>query len=595
MNETETIPGRRPLAARWLLAGIAAVAAFLYAWAINRDPLQSYYTAAVFSMSHSWHDFLFGALDPAGTITLDKLPGAFWVQALSVRAFGPHIWAIVLPQVIEGVLTVFVLYRPVTRLAGRRAGLVAALVFAVSPATVALNRGNISDTLLILLLVLAANSVIAAVQTGRTRSLVLAGLWVGLAFQAKMLQSWLVLPAFVVAVLLSAPGSMWRRVRQSAILLVVAVAVSLSWITAVSLVPAGDRPYVDGSGNDSLFAQVFVYNGFGRYTDQNPIQTLQRQAPANVQPTLPAPAGPARLFSGNLGRDAGWLLPLALFVAIVGIVARRRQPRGDPLRLGFVLWGLWLVVLAATFSTIAVLNAYYLAALTPAIAAILGTGVAVFRTGERAVRIMLPIAVLLTVIYAVVLIPARGTDVAGWMRPVVLGVGLVAVAAGLVAVFARRAFGVSVALALVAVLLAPSIAAAELTAHVRYAEDVPFEPADVTARVDEGRLLAAAIERALPYLRRYQAGAPDLIATQTAVIASLYIDASGQEVLPIGGVTGTMPSPTLDELRSDIRAGQFHMVLAYSLADPRIRWISQHCRDISDSAALVYYCQPSDG
>ena len=54
-------------------------------------------------MSESWHDFIFGAFDPAGTVTVDKLPGALWMQALSLRVFGFHIWALVLPQVIEGV------------------------------------------------------------------------------------------------------------------------------------------------------------------------------------------------------------------------------------------------------------------------------------------------------------------------------------------------------------------------------------------------------------------------------------------------------------------------------------------------------------
>ena len=114
-------------------------------------------------MSMSWHNFIFGAFDPAGTITVDKLPGALWIQALSVRAFGLHTWAIILPQVIEGILTVLVLYRAVTRLAGPTADLIAALVLAVSPATVALDRENISDSLLILLLVLAANAVSGAI------------------------------------------------------------------------------------------------------------------------------------------------------------------------------------------------------------------------------------------------------------------------------------------------------------------------------------------------------------------------------------------------------------------------------------------------
>ena len=149
---------------------IAALAGLSYAWELGRDPLEPYYAAAVRSMSGSWHDFIFGAFDPAGTITLDKLPGAFWVQALSVRAFGYSTWAMVLPQVVEGVVTVLVLYRAVTRLAGPAAGLIAAFVLAASPAVVALDRGNISDSLMILLLVLAADEWIAAHRRNVTKS-----------------------------------------------------------------------------------------------------------------------------------------------------------------------------------------------------------------------------------------------------------------------------------------------------------------------------------------------------------------------------------------------------------------------------------------
>ena len=197
-------PAREPAARRgdmaWRLRSavlvVAALAGLSYAWALAADPLEPYYAAAVRSMSMSWHNFIYGAFDPAGTITLDKLPGAFWIQALAVRAFGVHSWVIVAPQAVEGVLTVLVLYRAVQRLAGPAAGLIAAAVIAVSPATVALNRGNISDSLMILLLVLAADAVSAAITSGSWRRLLLAGLWVGFAFQAKMIEAWLVLPAF---------------------------------------------------------------------------------------------------------------------------------------------------------------------------------------------------------------------------------------------------------------------------------------------------------------------------------------------------------------------------------------------------------------
>jgi 4-amino-4-deoxy-L-arabinose transferase-like glycosyltransferase len=151
-------PPDQPTWARPALLAIAAVATFTYAWGIGNVNLEPFYGAAARSMSMSWHDFIFGAVDPWGTVSVDKLPGALWVQALSLRIFGFHLWAIVLPQVVEGALTVLVLYRTVRRLAGSGAALMAAAVMAISPATTLLDRGNISDSLLILLLVLAADA-----------------------------------------------------------------------------------------------------------------------------------------------------------------------------------------------------------------------------------------------------------------------------------------------------------------------------------------------------------------------------------------------------------------------------------------------------
>ncbi len=417
---------------RLALTVIAALAGLLYAWALGQDTLEYYYAAADRSMSMSWHDFVFGAFDPAGTITVDKLPGALWIQALSVRAFGLHTWAIILPQIIEGILTVLVLYRAVRRLAGPAAGLIAALVLAVSPATVALNRENISDSLLILLLVLAADAVSGAIaglaaggagrdatlaaskpdgpspggaggdhlvageragparrsagagsgrlgdraarvrRPGRTSGrLILAGLWVGLAFQAKEIEAWMVLPALGLAYLLSGTGPVLRRAGQLAVAAVVLALVSVSWMTAVSLVPAANRPYVDGSHDNSVFEQVFAYNASGRFGDQTPLQIRAAQLdPGAAVPVPPRTAG--RLLRGGLGLDSGWLIPAAAAVAAWGIASRRRQPAGDPLRACFILWGGWLLTFFAVFSMITTLWPYYTAALSPSAAAIIG-------------------------------------------------------------------------------------------------------------------------------------------------------------------------------------------------------------------------------
>jgi 4-amino-4-deoxy-L-arabinose transferase-like glycosyltransferase len=245
-------PGQ-PAWARPLLLLIAAVAAWSYAWRASRPVnIEIYHAAAARSMTTGMSRFFFGAFDPAGTVTAGKLPGALWLQAVSVGVFGPRNWALVLPQVIEGALTVLVLYRAVRRLAGPPSGLIAAGLLAISPATVALDRGNVSDTLMILLAVLAADSVIAATSTGRMRPLLLAGVWGGLAFQATMLQAWLMLPALAGCYLLAAPGGWLQRARRCGAMTLLAVVISLSWMSLVTIWPAGSHrgdgslPILDG-------------------------------------------------------------------------------------------------------------------------------------------------------------------------------------------------------------------------------------------------------------------------------------------------------------------------------------------------------------
>jgi 4-amino-4-deoxy-L-arabinose transferase-like glycosyltransferase len=594
--------GESPWPQRLALIAIAGLAGLSYAWALNRDPLEPYYAASVRSMSMSWHDFLFGAFDPAGTITLDKLPGAFWVQALAVRAFGVHTWAIVLPQVVEGVLTVLVLYRAVARLAGPMAGLIAAGVVAVSPATVALNRGNISDTLMILLVVLAADAVTSALVHGRQGLLVVAGIWVGLAFQAKMIEAWMLLPAFGLVYLLCGPGSTARRVRQLLVAAAVAAVVSLSWMTAVSLVPASHRPYVDGSHNDSVYEQVFVYNGFGRFGDQTPLQLLAGQSLGlGLNQKIP-PAAPNRLLRGDFGLDTGWLLPAGLVVALGGIVSRRGRPRGDPLRACFVLWGVWLATLVAVFSWTTTINSYYTAALTPAIAALLGAGATAVWSAQRsgwARRVGLALLVAGTVGYGAWLVDGAGAPAPGWLLPAVIAVGVVALGTS-VASLAWRSdalLGVALAGGLIAGVLAPAVASAQLVAQSKGAFDTPFESAQDAAFVDRVFVdTPAQIVPLIPRLESLQNGAPYLLATQTSAVASVFIYASGLEALPLGGFTGTIPSPTLAQLQADIRHGLFHLVLAASSHDPRLRWIASHCLKAGRAASGLrnYYCMPAD-
>jgi 4-amino-4-deoxy-L-arabinose transferase-like glycosyltransferase len=590
-------PEDQPPWARPALLGIAALAGLAYAWGMNGAALEAFYGAAARSMSTSWHNFFFGAFDPAGTVSVDKLPGALWPQALSLRVFGFHTWAIVLPQVIEGVLTVLVLYRAVRRLAGPLAGIVAAAVVATSPVTVALNRGNVADSLLILLIVLAADATCSALMSGRLRSLLLAGVWVGLAFQAKMTVAWLVLPALAAAYLLAAPPRLRARLGHVALAGAMTVVVSLSWMTVVSLVPAHERPYVDGTQNDSVFSQTFDYNGIARLRRGSdvfagaghPAAFLVRLSQASTGPIHSIQPSWHRLLSGPFGRDDGWLLPAALIAAIGVLVERRGASRRDPLRAAVVLWGLWLIVLAAFFSASGYPNSYYVAALSPAIGALCGTGVAVAwrRRAELAVQACLAGALIASVGYGIYLL-GGGSGVPGWLIPVAACAG---VAGTLALATARRAGGISaptgrvVALVLTCALLLPGVASALMVIRGLGPFAAPYEPSSATVSRAEARRKRTLDEQIVEQLSSTY-GTPMAMATDSSILAAPYILATGREILPIGGFQGGIPAPTLTQLRQYIDSGQVRaMLVPRASDDPRIVWIRAHCAAPAESAS----------
>jgi 4-amino-4-deoxy-L-arabinose transferase-like glycosyltransferase len=600
-------PEGQPPWARPALLALTVVSGLAYGWRLGSS-IEVYYAAAVRSMSMSWHDFVFGAFDPAGTISVDKLPGALWVQALSVRLLGVHTWAIALPQVLEGSLTILVLFRTVRRLAGPAAGLIAAAVLAFSPAVVALDRGNISDTLLVLLLVLAADSTVAAMQTGRWRSVALAGVWVGLAFQAKMVEAWLVVPALAAVLLLASIGALRARLFRVLGLVLIAGAVSFSWMLFVTLTPASQRPYVDGSHSDSVFAQVFDYNGFGRVGQASPNVELGRTLDL---PFLAKPGpGPRwnRLLTGSYGRDAGWLLPASVVVFALGLAERRRRPRTDSMRAGLVLWGTWLVVFGVAFTVGATINAYYLAALAPPVAGLFGIAAVLAweRRHERSVRASLVGLVLLTVGYAAWLLPDSGTGLQTWLRPTVLGLGIAVTVALLVSICVRgpRALGVAAVVGVGATtVLVPAVAAQSVVANTLGPFDTPFQSAAKTKFTKAFFGAPLQTLSSLPTLEQAQAGAPDLMATQTSVLAAPFIYATGQEVVPIGGYSGQSPEPSVHRLKAEVAAGDFHLVItAANSSDPRVVWVAAHCLRVptpADAAGTgvvlpvaIHYCTP---
>ena len=202
---------------------------------------------------------------------------------------------------------------------------------------------NNPDALLVALLVVSAYLLVRALESGRTKHLVLCGVVVGLAFMTKMLQGWMVVPALAAAYLLAGPPAPLMRVKQLAIAGVAMVAASAAWPVAVSLWP-GSTPYIGGSEDGSVWNLILGYNGFGRLTGAE-------GGMGGGGGSFGGVPGLWRMFNEQVGGQIAWLLPLAAVGLVAGLWATRRAPRTDLRRAGFVLFGVWALVHVAVFSS----------------------------------------------------------------------------------------------------------------------------------------------------------------------------------------------------------------------------------------------------
>ncbi|MEE4545966.1 glycosyltransferase family 39 protein [Streptomyces sp. V4-01] len=570
------------------------MAAVLYGWGIGHAAVHPYYSAAVRSMGTSWHAFVYGGLDPSGSITVDKIPGALWPQALSVRVFGAHAWAVALPQVVQGVLTVAVLHRTVRSWAGPVAALIAAATLTVTPVAVVLDRHSIPDTLLTLLLVCAAGALHKAVRTGRLLPLLTCALWVGLAFQAKMLQAWLLLPVFAAVYQLAAPGTWVRRARRLALAGAVSFAVSVTWLLLVWATPAAHRPYVDGSTDNSPWSMVFGYNGVSRFGgSQHALGAVAGTAASRTTGNT----GWTMLVNHTVGPQIAWFLPLAALAAVTGVLWRAGMPRTDPLRAGFLLWGGWVLLHVLVFSLSSGNHGYYTVVLAPALAALAGGGVAGFWVEYRAGgprRAALPVALGVTVLWSAVL-HAPHRAFAPWLLPTVLMLGL----CGVLGLWAagprstRRSVKGALVAGIVATLLAPATwAVASLDPSYAGSAMSPLAGPVGTAytTMREGGTTAAvglnqpsARDTALlGYLTAHRGGAKYLLATQAAYSAEPLLRARAQPVLVMGGFTGLTPFPTASGLSALVTSHELRFALLTSKrpATPATAWIKSHCAHV---------------
>lgn len=603
-------PEGDPSWARPALLGLLAATALLYLWGLGASGwANSFYSAAVQAGSVSWKAFFFGSSDAANSITVDKTPASLWVMALSARVFGMNSWSVLVPQALEGVATVGLLYTAVKRWHGPVAGLVAGAVMALTPVAVLMFRFNNPDALLVLLLVAAAYATMRAIETASTRWLALTGALIGMGFLTKMLQALLVVPAFGLAYLVAAPTPLRRRLVQLLLGGAALVAAAGWWIAIVELVPASARPYIGGSQSNSVLELVLGYNGLGRLTgdETGSVGGGGGNSGGNWGAT-----GWTRLFDGEIGGQVTWLLPAALLLLAAGLALRARAPRTDLVRASLVVWGGWLLVTGLVFSFMqGIFHAYYTVALAPAIGAVVGIGLTMLWRRRAAVPAGAALAVVLAVSsgWSFVLLQ-RSSSFLPWLAPVVLFAGLL-VSAGLVAlvVLPRRVAALLAMTGLLVALAGPTAYAVQTASVAHTGSIVTAGPAvagggmggmggggrggpggggmapptrGTTGTAPQGAtgtapggtmrgggtggLLQGSTPGAalVALLEKDSSSYTWVAAAVGSNSASGYQLATGDPVMAIGGFNGSDPSPTLAQFKALVAAGKVHYFLGSS-------------------------------
>jgi 4-amino-4-deoxy-L-arabinose transferase-like glycosyltransferase len=622
------------------VAAITLLAGALRLYHLGHSPLNPFYDAAVRSMSQSWHNFFFGALEPGGSVSIDKPPIDLWLQVASTKIVGFNTTGLLLPEALIGTAAVPLLFAAVRRIWSTAAGLAAALALALLPIEVITSRSDTMDAVMMALTVLALLCIARAAQRGSTAWLLGAGAALGVAFDVKLSESLVALPGLVVFALLALPGSWRRRIGQLLMAGALYVAVALAWLLATLAFPAGQRPFAVGSTNGSAWNAALVFNGVDRLEGKpTPGQSTSTADPPGTPPPsrygqltlrqreeIPLRPPSATRLLDRAGALAGQRLGLLVLAALLlGIPAfafqlrerrrranaareqqaagnghaaglapppqRRHEPPpgeeqlaegapGSPrLRLaGLAGLLLWLVIGTVMFSQMAHLHPRYTESIAPAVAGTLGIGLAWACAQRTRARIAaLAVCLIGLVLYAAHLL--FGLPPAWWAM---LAAALAALACALWAPARGRSW--ALVLALICLLVIPAWAA------VRAVQQRVVDANQL------GELPTAQLAALSGYLRAHQGSARYEVAYDTATKMGALVVHDGRPVVVLNSIESKVVTP-LARLRALAAAGAVHYAVLSTPCGPHStsknadctpagRWVVANGKNVSAQAGL---------
>ncbi|MDR0199436.1 MAG: glycosyltransferase family 39 protein [Streptococcaceae bacterium] len=602
----------------WLVA-ILLLALFLNAWGIwDAGTANAYYTAAIKSMTESWKAFWYGSLDPNSYITVDKPPVALWFMALSAKVFGFHGWSVVLPSVLFGVASSFLMYLMVKPKFGAWAGRIAAFIITITPIAVADNRTNNMDATLVFFLLLGIWFLQKAVAKKQLRYIVLSFLVIGIAYNVKMLEAFMILPAMVLYYVIAIKVPWKKMLVWGAVGLAVLGVSSFTYTVIVDATPASERPYIGSTEDNSLLDLAFGYNGTERLLGQTTgtggafpgmnsnskdktmtfggIEFTQGKGGNFTPPSGTTgkggsgagggivgafnigTAGVLRVFQSDLGPMASWFLPAALIGIFVGLFATRRRKQKilelNDKQKETLLWAGWLIPVVAFFDVAGFFHPYYLNMLAAPIAALTAIALVELSRKIRGAKeqaegtestkggALLAKITMALVIFGTLFLQAYYAW--SYYPSLVIGLGIASV---LIALWWFLPFGsVKVKTAFTIAVLSVLTGWWALTPTLSHeSAQIPTVGPSLLGETTGGMargMSRSSDSKVLSYTEKHQGTANYLFATVNASTAAPYIIDSGKSVMALGGFNGTDPSITLNQFKELVKEGKVKYFLA---------------------------------
>jgi 4-amino-4-deoxy-L-arabinose transferase-like glycosyltransferase len=624
---------------------VLAISAMLNLTSLTQEGYgNTYYAAAVKSMLLNWHNFFFVSFDPGGFVTVDKPPLALWIQAASASVFGFQGWSLLLPQAIAGILSVALLYHLVSKVFGRKAGILSALIMAITPIAVAVDRTNEVDSILVFTVLVATWAFQKAMESGRLRWLLIALAIVGIGFNVKMLQAYMVLPAFYLVYLLASQASWRKKILHLGIATVILLAVSLSWALVVDSTPPDQRPYIGSSSNNSVLDLALGYNGvarftgnrsgfggFGRYGENlHHLPSGERGtgmiphgnfASGNLPPQYMRFAremrgmggmfgvgspGLFRMFSPQLVGQISWFLPMVVFSVIALLARNRLRFPLNRKQQETIFWTAWLVPMTVFFSFAQFIHQYYTVMMAPAIAALSGAGLVAmwkaYRKNRGWRRWLLPCALLSTAALHVYILAINGKYI-GLTFSILAGI--LALLVTLVLFFLKvkwpegknRLPYLTTLVGILVLMAGPFYWA---TTPVQYGGNPAMPSAGPELQLNHrfSFMRFTSDPKLIQYLLSHRHGETYLVATMNAMTAAPLILTTNQPVIAMGGFSGRDPAMTVEKLEKMTSSGEvrYFLIPSSDMFGPGmfgsgmfgqqgkvLDWIRQHCRAVPRS------------